>query len=98
MQHLIICAFHLSVSGCVNSVPKLRTFECQPGGGDKLTIHGLDFKSMDMEYFGMMVSFGKLMCVDTKIVNPWVISCTLPAGSGEGHAFNAKFLKNVENR
>ena len=86
------------MTGCINSIPKLTTSECQPGGGIQVLLHGLDFRGPDMQFEGVDISFGQMKCMETSIVNPWVVACVLPTGTGEGHGVNAQFRRKAEKK
>ena len=72
------------MTGCVDSVPRLTTSECNTAGGTQLTIHGLDFMSIDQQPTKVSIVIHNQECVNAQVVSPWKMTCELQPGSGDG--------------
>lgn len=86
-----------TVTGCLDSKPRLSTEECVAAGGSTLTIHGVDFMAYPQQEVTSVIHVGAHACGDPRVIDGWTMTCKLPAGTGDGHAISVslKVLNRV---
>ena len=87
--------FFLTVTGCIDSEPRLFTSECPSKGGVPITLHGHSFSAPGQVPTDVEITIGQNTCTNLNVVNGWTITCNLPQGSGENNKISGTFIMST---